>query len=59
MGFSIFMMGLSVFFILGFLIHYEEFKSKHERIGISLIIALWIFNFLINTYNLYEIIGGK
>ena len=59
MAFPIFMMGLSVVFILGFLVNYEGFTEKRERIGATLLISLWILNFLINTYTLYEMIGGK
>lgn len=59
MGFPIFMMGLSIFFILCFLLNYKDFTTKRERIGASLVITLWILNFLINAYSLYETIGGK
>lgn len=58
-AFPIFMMGLSIFFILGFLANYKNFTTDKERIGASLLIGLWTINFLINTHTLYEMIGGK
>ena len=58
MAFPLFMMGLSVIFILGFLVNYEDFTEKGRK-GAKLLIAIWTINFLINTYNLIQIIGGK